>query len=60
MIVTPPGCEKVVSKEQITKGKAEQVDKGFIPIGEEEKEEVGGVPAWFLWFLLQTLSFFCL
>lgn len=41
MIVIPPGCEKIVLKEQMAKDKAEQVDEGFILIDEEEKEEVG-------------------
>ena len=36
------GC----SKEQLIKGKAEQVDETFILIGEEEKEKLGEVPAW--------------
>jgi hypothetical protein len=41
MIVLPPGYEKIVLKEQMAKGKAEQVDEGFIVIDKEEKEEVG-------------------
>ncbi|KAI2694793.1 hypothetical protein CBS147332_9557 [Penicillium roqueforti] len=36
------GC----SKEQLIKGKAEQVDETFILIDEEEKEKLGEVPAW--------------
>ncbi|KAJ5424736.1 hypothetical protein N7445_010709 [Penicillium cf. griseofulvum] len=41
MIVIPLGYEKILLKEQMTKGKAEQVDEAFILIDKEGKEEVG-------------------
>jgi hypothetical protein len=40
MILMPPGCEKI-SKEQMTKGKAEQVNEASTIIDEEEKEQAG-------------------
>ena len=39
MIIVPPGCEKVISKRQMRKGKAEQVDEASALFDEEEKEE---------------------
>lgn len=37
----PPGCEKIILKGQMAKGKAEQVNGAFTLIDEEEKEEAG-------------------
>jgi hypothetical protein len=39
MIIMPRGWEKVLSKEQMTKGKVEQVDEASALIDEEEKNE---------------------
>ncbi|CAI7650102.1 unnamed protein product [Penicillium glandicola] len=40
LIVTPPGCESDVSKEQMSKEQEEQIDEPFVIIDEEDKEEV--------------------
>lgn len=39
MIIMPRGCKKVLSKEQMTKGKVEQVEEASALIDDEEKKE---------------------